>query len=223
MNLYGGFQFITSYLKYYAEKPDLTLSPLPRYELLKPNCYQQMALQFSRGCPFDCEFCDIIVMYGKKVRTKTTCQIITELDAIRATGFSGDVFFVDDNFSGNKRAVKTLLPEIAAWRRQTRAPIEFYTQASLNIADDPALVELMTQAGFTKAFIGIETASKEALRASGKMQNLKGDMIERIHSLLERGIDVAGGFILGFDKESHDIFSRMIDFVKQAEIPYLCL
>ena len=203
-----------------AEKPDLSAAPLPRFELLKPGAYYNMALQYSRGCPFTCEFCDIIVMYGRRPRTKTATQVIAELEAIRATGFTGDVFFVDDNFIGNKKAVKAVLPEIGEWRRRTRAPLDFYTEASINIADDPRLIDLMTQAGFRAIFIGIETPSPEALRETKKFQNLKRDMAEQVHDILGRGLSVWGGFILGFDNDGPDIFDQMIEFVQRAAIPY---
>lgn len=201
-------------------KPDLPDAPLPRFDLLKPGVYHNMALQYSRGCPFSCEFCDIIVMYGRRPRTKTPSQVLGELEAIRRTGFSGNVFFVDDNFIGNKKAVKALLPEIAEWRRRTGAPLEFYTEASMNVADDPELIDRMTEAGFTALFIGIETPSPASLRETRKVQNLNRDMAEQVHGLLEKGIDVWAGFILGFDNDGPDIFDRMIDFIGRAAIPY---
>jgi radical SAM superfamily enzyme YgiQ (UPF0313 family) len=203
-----------------TEKPDLTAAPVPRFDLLKPGAYHQMCLQYSRGCPFTCEFCDIIVMYGRKPRTKTPPQVIAELEAIRATGFVGDVFFVDDNFIGNKKSVRALLPEISRWRRETRPPLEFYTEASMNIADDEQLVDLMTQAGFTAVFIGIETPSPEALHETRKIQNLRRNLEEQVHGLLDRGLDVWAGFILGFDSDGPEIFDRMIKFVQDAAIPY---
>jgi len=203
-----------------TEKPDLAAAPLPRYDLLKTDAYHQMSLQYSRGCPFNCEFCDIIVMYGRKPRTKTSTQVIAELEAIRSTGFSGDVFFVDDNFIGNKKAVKAVLPEIAAWRRRTRPPLEFYTEASMNIADDSELIDLMTGAGFTAVFIGIETPSPEALRETRKMQNLRRDLVEEVHFLQERGLDVWAGFILGFDHDGPESFDQMVQFIQSAAIPY---
>jgi len=203
-----------------TEKPDLTQGPLPRYDLLKVKAYHHMALQYSRGCPFNCEFCDIIVMYGRKPRTKASAQVITELEAIKSTGFRGDVFFVDDNFIGNKKAVKQVLPDVAAWRERTRPQLEFYTEASMNIADDTELVELMTEAGFTAVFIGIETPEEDALRETRKVQNLKRNMKDQVHWLLEKGLDVYGGFILGFDNDGPDSFNKMINFVQDAAIPY---
>ena len=201
-------------------KPELSAAPLPRFDLLNPHAYHQMSLQYSRGCPFNCEFCDIIVMYGRKPRTKTPSQIIAELEAIRRTGFSGDVFFVDDNFIGNKRSVKELLPAIAAWRERVRPPLEFYTEASVNIADDTQLVDLMTGAGFTAVFMGIETPSPESLKETRKVQNLRRDLVAQVHGLLDRGLDVWAGFILGFDNDGPDSFDQMIHFIQNASIPY---
>ncbi|HXI02976.1 MAG TPA: radical SAM protein, partial [Candidatus Saccharimonadales bacterium] len=200
-------------------KPDLTASPLPRYDLIRPDAYHQMALQYSRGCPFSCEFCDIIVMYGRKPRTKTNAQVLAELEAIRATGFVGDVFFVDDNFIGNKKAVKSLLPEVKAWRERSSAPLDFYTEASMNLADDHGLVDLMASAGFSAVFIGIETPSPEGLRETHKLQNLKRDLVDQVHGLMERGLDVWAGFILGFDSDGPGIFDQMTDFIQKAAIP----
>jgi radical SAM superfamily enzyme YgiQ (UPF0313 family) len=178
-------------------KPDVTTSPVPRYDLLRRNVYHQMSLQYSRGCPFLCEFCDIIVMYGRRPRTKMPAQVVAELEAIHATGFAGDIFFVDDNFIGNKKEVRTMLPHLAEWRRRSRAPFEFYTEASMNLADDLDLVDQMTDAGFTSVFIGIETPSPEALAETRKIQNLKRDLAEQVHSLLERGMDVWAGAMVG--------------------------
>jgi radical SAM superfamily enzyme YgiQ (UPF0313 family) len=202
------------------ERPHLRYSPVPRYELLKRGAYHHLALQFSRGCPFNCEFCDITAMFGKSPRTKSPDQIIEELDAIRKTGFRGDVFFVDDNFIGNKGAVRELLPRIADWRRKARARLNFYTEASMNLSQDDGLMTDMVRAGFTAAFVGIETPSESALRETHKLQNVKMDLTEAVHRLLSKGLDVWGGFIIGFDNEGEDIFDRMIRFVQQSGIPY---
>jgi radical SAM superfamily enzyme YgiQ (UPF0313 family) len=202
-----------------TEKPSMADAPRPRFDLLKVDAYRSMAVQYSRGCPFRCEFCDIIVMYGRRPRVKTPAQVIAELEAIRLTGFAGPVFFVDDNFIGNKKAVKELLPQIAAWRRRTKAPLDFYTDASMNLADDLELVDLMTDAGFSAVFIGIETPSQEALRETKKFQNLDRDMAEQVGDLLGRGLEIRAGFILGFDNDGEDIFERMVEFIERAALP----
>jgi radical SAM superfamily enzyme YgiQ (UPF0313 family) len=203
-----------------ADKPALAASPVPRYDLLSRDAYAYMALQFSRGCPFLCEFCDITTLYGRRPRTKTPAQVLAELEAIRATGFEGRVMFVDDNFIASKKQVRALLPEIAAWRRRTRARLDFFTEASINLADDPELVDRMTAAGFAVVFVGIETPSEEALRETRKLQNLKRDLAAQVRSLRARGLDVWGGFILGFDSDGPECFDRMIEFVQRSGIVY---
>jgi radical SAM superfamily enzyme YgiQ (UPF0313 family) len=206
---------------YRAERrPDLAGSPIPRYDLLEVDAYHHMALQFSRGCPFACEFCDITAMFGRQPRTKPPKKIIAELEAIRSTGFKGDVFFVDDNFIGNKPAVRELLPLVERWRNATRAPLSFYTEASINLAMDEELMEQMVRSGFNATFVGIETPSACALRETGKLQNTRCDLTDAVHRLLAHGLDVWGGFILGFDSEGEDIFDRMIGFVQKSGIPY---
>jgi radical SAM superfamily enzyme YgiQ (UPF0313 family) len=202
-----------------AGKPDLARSPLPRFDLLDPSAYYLMSLQFSRGCPFTCEFCDIIVLYGRRPRTKSAAQVIAELDAIAETGFVGPILFVDDNFIGNQKAVKAILPELGRWRRRQGPHFSFFTEASINLADDPELLELMTGAGFAGVFVGIETPSPEALRETRKLQNLRGDLVAQVHELQDHSLDVAGGFILGFDHDGPDIFDRMIRFVRESSIP----
>jgi radical SAM superfamily enzyme YgiQ (UPF0313 family) len=201
-------------------RPDLADSPVPRYDLLRRGAYAQLAVQFSRGCPWACEFCDISVMFGRSPRTKSPAQIVAELEAICRTGYRGDVFFVDDNFIGNRRAVRALLPEVGAWRRRTGAQMTFFTEASTDLAQDDDLMSSMIDAGFTSVFVGIETPSEEALRETHKLQNVRRDLTESVHHMLRRGLDVWGGFILGFDSEGRDIFDRMIRFVQDAAIPY---
>lgn len=203
-----------------ATKPDLATAPVPRFDLLPPRTYYHLSLQYSRGCPFSCEFCNIVELFGRQPRVKTPQQIVAELEAIRATGFVGDVFFVDDNFIANRKAVREVLPAIARWRNASHAPIEFYTEASMNLAEDESLVDSMVAAGFHAVFLGIETPNEAALAEAGKFQNLQGDPVSRVHRLLRRGLDVWGGFILGFDNDGPDIFDRMIEFVRQAAIPY---
>jgi len=204
-----------------AERPDVTRTPVPRYDLLKKNAYYNMSLQYSRGCPFSCEFCDIIVVFGRVPRTKTAEQVQAELDAIHATGFRGSVFFVDDNFIGNKKAVRTILPHVQEWQERHRWPFEFYTEASLNIAEDSALMKAMERAGFWSVFIGIESPSTESLVETKKNQNVKGDMdiADRVHEVQRHGLDVWGGFIVGFDHDTTEIFDQQIAFIERAAIP----
>jgi len=201
-------------------KPDLRRSPLPRFELAHLDAYQYMPVQYSRGCPFLCEFCDIITMYGRRPRTKDPDQLLAELDAIRCLGFRGRIMFVDDNFIANQNEVRKLLPRLAEWRRCTRAPFDFFTEASINLADDPSLVRLMTDAGFAVVFVGIESPSPESLRETRKLQNLRRDLVEQIRALRRGGLDVWGGFILGFDHDGPEIFDRMIEFVNRSGIAY---
>jgi radical SAM superfamily enzyme YgiQ (UPF0313 family) len=201
-------------------KPDLGLAPIPRYDLLRPGAYHYLAVQFSRGCPFECEFCDIITLYGRVPRAKPAERVIAELEAIRETGFSGRVMFVDDNFIGPKKAVRELLAELAAWRRRTGAGLEFFTEASLDLAEQPELARAMVEAGFRVVFVGIESPRAESLRETRKRQNLRGDPVARVRRLRAQGLDVWGGFILGFDHDDESIFDEMIDFVGRAGIAY---
>jgi radical SAM superfamily enzyme YgiQ (UPF0313 family) len=201
-------------------KPDVRRTPIPRFDLVDPTAYHYMPVQFSRGCPFLCEFCDIISLYGRRPRTKEPAQVLAELDAIRALGFTGRVMFVDDNFVANQNEARRFLRELARWRSETRASFDFFTEASINLADDPELVGLMTAAGFAVVFVGIESPSKESLRETRKLQNLRRDLVEQVRSLRRRGLDVWGGFILGFDHDGDDIFERMIDFVQRSGIAY---
>jgi len=201
-------------------KPDMAASPMPRFDLLEPGAYHYLALQFSRGCPYLCEFCDITTLYGRRPRTKTPEQVVAELDAIRRLGYRGRVMFVDDNFIGNRKAVRPVLRAIASWRQRTGAPIDFFTEVSINLADDPELVELMAEAAFASIFIGIETPSKASLRETRKMQNLRGDPVEQLQRLRRAGLETWGGFVIGFDNDGPGIFDAMIDFVQRAGVAY---
>ncbi|HSD28729.1 MAG TPA: B12-binding domain-containing radical SAM protein [Vicinamibacteria bacterium] len=201
------------------DAPGLEDSPPPRYDLLRRGIYYHMSLQFSRGCPFTCEFCDIPSLLGRNPRTKTPEQILHELDAIKASGFRGMVFFVEDNFIGKKKAVRELLPRVERWQRENGWPFEFYTEASLNLAEDPALMEAMTSAGFRMVFVGLESPSPESIKETKKNQNLPGDMLQRVHTILGHGLEVLGGFIVGFDSDRADIFDRQVEFIQKAAIP----
>ena len=198
---------------------DVTLSPAPDYSLLKLSRYAQLNLQYSRGCPYNCEFCEITALLGRKVRIKTTRQILAELENIYQTGFRGNVFFVDDNFIGNRKRLKEdLLPAIISWSEARRYPYTFTTEASIDLADDPVLLERMVQAGFEKVFVGIETTEEESLVECGKMHNTGRDMISSVREIQSAGIEVMGGFIVGFDQDSPGVFQRQIDFIQKSGI-----
>lgn len=200
-------------------KPDLSLTPLPRFDLVDVTLYESMPLQFSRGCPFDCEFCDIIEMFGRKTRTKSPEQFLREVDHVYNTGFRGSLFIVDDNFVGNKNKVKELLRPLAGWQRNHRYPFSVSTEASITLAHDEELLDLMVSAGFTMVFIGIETPDAKTLVMTHKTQNLREDVLSSVVRIQEKGIEVSGGFIVGFDGEAEDIFERQKTFIQKAGIP----
>ena len=202
-----------------VERPALETSPLPDLSLIKMNCYSTMTVQYSRGCPFNCEFCDIIEIYGRRPRTKSVRQVLAELDQLRAAGWSDSVFIVDDNFIGNKARAKELCVALAEWRNQHKTCFSFITEASLNLADDPELMQLMKDAGFISVFLGIETPDKSALVAANKLQNTRRSLLDSVAIIQSYGIQVMGGFILGFDTDREDIFDRMTDFIQKSGIP----
>jgi len=202
-----------------GEYADLKQSPLPSYHLIDFSSYASMCVQFSRGCPFNCEFCDVTNLFGHQIRTKSTAQILTELENLYNLGWRGSVFFVDDNFIGGKRLVKEeLLPALVKWQESHNYPFYFYTQVSINLADDEELMDLMTQAGFNSVFIGIETPSEESLAEARKVQNLKRNLVQNIRKIQQKGLEVMGGFILGFDSDPPDIFDRLINFIREARV-----
>ena len=202
------------------EKPDLTNSPLPRFDLLKLSRYTSMPVQFSRGCPFQCEFCDIITIYGRKPRTKTPDQVMRELDTLKALGWRKQVFIVDDNFIGNRRRALELALALAGWQDRNRHPFTFYTEASIDLAHEPELIDAMVNANFIHVFIGIESPSAEALRETRKFQNLRADPLECIRFIEHRGLWVTGGFIVGFDSDDAGIFDRQIEFIERSGIAW---
>jgi radical SAM superfamily enzyme YgiQ (UPF0313 family) len=202
-----------------AERPDVTTSPVPEFPLAPLNQYLAMPLQYSRGCPFRCEFCDIIELYGRVPRTKSNEQVLAELDALYRTGRRGAVFIVDDNFIGNKRSVRTLLPHLADWSERHGRPFSFATEASINLADDADLLAAMRQAGFRRVFIGIETPDEGSLKEAQKGQNTKRDLLDGIRKVQSYGMEVMGGFIVGFDNDPDNIFDKQIDFIRAAAIP----
>ena len=200
-------------------KADVTRSPIPRFELLDRKKYLQMTVQYSRGCPFTCEFCDIIELFGRRPRTKTNEQMLAELDAIHALGYRGHVNFVDDNLIGNKKAVKQFLPELIRWQEERNYPFDFSTEASLNLADDPDLMAMLSKAGFLGVFIGIESPDDAVLTATKKKQNTKRDIAESVHKVYAHGLSVLAGFIVGFDEEKGPVGDAVTDLIEDAAIP----
>jgi len=205
---------------YHSEKfADITKSPLPDYSLLKSGKYATAGIQYSRGCPFDCEFCDITALFGRHVRTKTSEQIIAELDQLLQTGWRGSVFFVDDNFIGHKKKLKTeLLPAVINWMGSNGNPFSFITEASINLADDKDLIDLMVKAGFNKVFIGIETPEESCLMECNKLQNNNRNLMDCVKIIQLYGMEVCAGFIVGFDNDPPNIFQRQIDFIQRSGI-----
>lgn len=203
-----------------TEKPDVTRTPVPRFDLLALEKYSSMSVQFSRGCPFTCEFCDIITLYGRRPRTKSAAQLIGELDALLQLGWRKEVFVVDDNFIGNHKAALELAKELGQWQRRNQYPFAFFTEASIDLASRPELLDAMVKANFGRVFIGIESPSAESLKEVKKFQNLRRDPLECIRFIQEHGLWVMGGFIVGFDSDPPDIFDRQIDFIERAAIPW---
>jgi radical SAM superfamily enzyme YgiQ (UPF0313 family) len=201
------------------EFADLSLTPAPDLSLIRHSQYASMSIQFSRGCPFNCEFCDITALLGHKARTKSTGQIINELENLLSIGWEGSVFFVDDNFIGNKSILKKdLLPAMVNWMKQHKHPFRFTTEASINLADDKELMCLMVEAGFIKVFVGIETPDEESLTECNKTQNHHRDLLECVRTIQAAGIEVTAGFIVGFDSDKPNIFQRQIDFIQNSGI-----
>jgi radical SAM superfamily enzyme YgiQ (UPF0313 family) len=201
-----------------VEKPSMLDSPLPRFDLLKVDRYRTMTIQFARGCPFTCEFCDIIVMYGRRPRTKSVAQVMAEVEEIHRLGIT-NIFVVDDNFIGNKREAKELLKALAAWQEARGYPIEFMTEVSLNVAQDDELLRLMKQAHFATIFVGIESPRKASLQETGKNQNTREDLLTSVHRIQAAGIQVMAGMIVGFDNDDPSIFEEHFRFIQEARIP----
>ena len=200
------------------EKPDLTQSSMPRFDLLHVDRYHALTIQFARGCPFNCEFCDIIVVYGRKPRMKLVSQVMDEIRECRRLG-ARQVFVVDDNFIGNRKEAKRLLREIALWGAENGYPIDFNTEVSLNVAQDEELLELFRAANFTTVFIGIESPRIESLKETRKTQNTRGDLIEAVRRVQDYGIQVQAGMIVGFDHDDPAIFEEQLRFNQEARIP----
>ena len=199
--------------------PDVTRSPIPRFDLLKFDQYLHVGVQYSRGCPFNCEFCDIIELYGRVPRMKTSDQMLRELDALYQLGYRGHVDFVDDNFIGNRKALKVFLPELRRWLVERRFPFEFTTEASINLADDPALLDLMKDTNFFAIFVGIESPDTDTLVGMQKNQNTRRIIRESIEKIYRAGIFVNAGFIIGFDTEKGTVADSMIQCIEETAIP----
>jgi radical SAM superfamily enzyme YgiQ (UPF0313 family) len=198
---------------------DVTKSPVPRFDLLNFDHYLHIGVQFSRGCPFTCEFCDIIELYGRVPRAKTNAQMLTELDELYRLGYRGHVDFVDDNLIGNKKAVRTFMPELKAWLERNEFPFEFTTEASVNLADDDDFLKAMSEANFVGVFVGIESPDSDTLVAMKKKQNTRRSLVESIHKIYAAGIFVTAGFIVGFDSEKGSVADGMIKLIEEAAIP----
>jgi radical SAM superfamily enzyme YgiQ (UPF0313 family) len=201
-----------------AERPQLSTTPLPHFHLAELKRYSAMSVQYSRGCPFSCEFCDIIEIYGRIPRTKSNQQILAEMDALYELGWRGTVFIVDDNFIGNKKNVRQLMPELADWQKQHDYPFTLLTEASINLADDDQLLDSMRDAGFGRVFLGIETPVEASLKEAQKTQN-RGNLLDSVKKIQSYGMEVMAGFIVGFDNDPEDIFQLQIDFIRQSAIP----
>jgi radical SAM superfamily enzyme YgiQ (UPF0313 family) len=201
------------------EWADITDTPIPDWHLINQKKYVSMCLQYSRGCPFECEFCDITSLYGRTPRTKNKQQVLAELDALYAMGWRGSVFMVDDNFIGNKKKLKEdILPTISSWMEEHHYPFTFYTQTSINLADDDELMEMMVNVGFDSVFIGIETPHEDSLTECHKIQNKRRDLVAAVKKIQHFGMQVQGGFIVGFDSDPLTIFEKQIEFIQKSGI-----
>ncbi len=200
-------------------RPSLALTPVPDWDLIEMKDYMTMSLQYSRGCPFDCEFCDISVLFGRKVRTKDAVSVVGELEELYRRGWRGGVFFVDDNFIGNRTKLKReVLPAMIAWQEKRKYPYFLTTEASIDLADDDELMEMMSKAGFATIFVGIESPNDESLKECNKSQNRDRDMIASIRVMQKVGFEVHGGFIIGFDSDPPTIFDRLSEFIRESGI-----
>lgn len=199
--------------------PEMATTPIPLWELIDQKKYVSMNIQYSRGCPFNCDFCNITTLYGHKPRTKEAVRLLRELDVLYQTGWRGSVFFVDDNFIGNKQKLKTeILPQLIRWMADRKHPFTFNTEASINLSDDEELMRLMVKAGFNTVFIGIETPNEESLAECNKVQNKNRDLISCVKKIHQFGLQVQGGFILGFDSDNATIFNKLANFIQESGI-----
>ena len=200
------------------EKPDITQTPLPRWDLINMKYYASMSVQYSRGCPYDCEFCDIVNLNGRHPRVKSNDQMLRELRLLYDLGWRGGCFIVDDNFIGNRGKVKSFLRDLIPWQEERRFPMDLFTEASVNLAQDQELMHLMTSAGFGSVFLGLETPAEECLVECGKHQNRSMDLVEAVKTIQRNGMEVMGGFIIGFDNDPPNIFERQIKFIQGSGV-----
>jgi len=202
-----------------SEHPEITKTPVPLWELVDMGKYASMNVQYSRGCPFNCEFCDIVILNGHRPRTKDKSQLIAEFEALYGQGWRSSIFIVDDNFIGNKRKLKEeTLPAMVEWSQKRKYPFRFFTEASINLADDEELMQLMTKAGFDTVFVGIETTNEESLVECSKVQNVNRDLVASVKKMQNYGLEVQGGFIVGFDSDPVSIFKSQINFIQKSGI-----
>lgn len=205
------------------QRPDMSASPIPRFDLLEMDAYQSMAMQTSRGCPFDCEFCDIVNLFGRKPRYKSEEQFVAELDTLKDLGWRNEVFFVDDNFIGNKTHAKMLLNRLIRWNKENRKPFSYFTQVSINLGQDKELIDLLTMARFGDVFIGVESPEEEVLTQTDKFHNARNPIAESIGNIQKEGISVLGSFIIGFDGERSGAGERICAFVEKTNMPVVML
>jgi radical SAM superfamily enzyme YgiQ (UPF0313 family) len=205
------------------ERPDLTTSPIPRFDLLRLDDYDTMTIQTSRGCPFDCEFCDVVNLFGRKPRYKTPKQVLAELESLYRLGARGSVFFCDDNFIGSKKHARALLQELTPWLQSRGEPFNFLTQASVNLGQDLEMINLLTEANLRKVFIGIESPDDQVLETSRKYHNIKNPLVESVNNLKNNGVAVMASFIIGLDGETKGAGERICAFLDQTDIPLAML
>jgi len=202
-----------------SERPDITETPIPLWSLIDMKKYGSMNIQYSRGCPHNCEFCDIIILNGHKPRTKDKDQILAEMEALYRQGWRGSLFIVDDNFIGNKKKLKAeILPAMMEWMEERKYPFPLFTEVSINLADDEQLMQLMVKAGFNRVFVGIETPNEESLVECNKYTNINRDLVASVKKIQNNGFEVQGGFIVGFDSDPISIFRSQINFIQNSGI-----
>jgi len=202
-----------------GKRPDITNTPIPQWSLINMKKYSSMSIQYSRGCPYNCEFCNVVILNGHKPRTKTAEQVLAEIEAIYNQGWRDAIFIVDDNFIGNKKKLKAeILPAIIQWSKEKKNPFAFFTEVSINLADDEKLMHLMTEAGFDRVFIGIETPNEDSLAECNKLTNKGRDLVASVKKIQSFGMEVQGGFIVGFDSDPLSIFRSQINFIQNSGI-----